>query len=144
MIGRVLIAKPGLDGHDRGALMVSRALRDAGFEVIYTGLRQSPDGIAHAAVAEDVAVVGLSVLAGGHLGLARRVVDALRREGAADIAVVVGGVIPDEDVPALFDAGVVRVFPSSTPMREVVAQMRDLVGPGSSSGQGPADTARTT
>jgi methylmalonyl-CoA mutase C-terminal domain/subunit len=143
---RVLIAKPGLDGHDRGALMVARALRDAGFEVVYSGLRQTPAGIARSAIAEDVAVVGLSVLAGGHVGLATRVVEALRADGAGDIAVVVGGVIPDEDVPVLEAAGVAKVFPSGTPLHEVVEQMRDLVagdGGGASIAASPPGRARS-
>jgi methylmalonyl-CoA mutase, C-terminal domain len=127
LTGRILIAKPGLDGHDRGAMLVARALRDAGMEVIYVGLRQTPEGIAAAAIAEDVAVVGLSILAGGHLGLTQKVLEQLRRLGAEDIAVVVGGVIPDEDIPLLMGMGVSGVFPSSTPLEHIVSSMRELI-----------------
>ncbi len=127
MTGRVLVAKPGLDGHDRGALLVALALREAGIEVVYGGLRQRPEQIASVARDEDVSVVGLSILAGGHLGLSRRVVSALQDVGGAHIKVVVGGVIPDEDVPLLTSAGVARVFPSSTPIDEVVRGVRELL-----------------
>ena len=126
--GRVLIAKPGLDGHDRGARLVALALRDAGLEVVYTGLRQTPEQIALAALDEDVDVVGLSILAGGHLGLSRKVVEALHQVGAGDVAVVVGGVIPDEDIPALRGAGVAAVFPSSTPLTRIVDEVGALAG----------------
>src|SRR5512145_2416059 len=97
---RVLVAKPGLDGHDRGAKYIAQALRDAGMEVIYTGLRQSPEMIAEAALQEDVDVVGLSILSGAHLALAPRVVDLLRQNGQQDVKVFVGGIIPEEDIPA--------------------------------------------
>ena len=118
---RILIAKPGLDGHDRGARATALALRDAGFEVIYTGLRNTPAQIAVAAVQEDVRIVGLSILAGGHIGLSEKVLAELKTRDATDVSVVVGGVIPDEDVPKLLEMGVAAVFPSFTPMKDVVA-----------------------
>jgi len=120
---RVLVAKAGLDGHDRGAKVVARILRDAGMEVVYTGLHRTPEQIVSAAVQEDVDVVGISLLSGAHLTLVPRVVDQLRASGAGDVAVVVGGVIPDEDVPALRDQGVAGVFP---PPDEIVARIREL------------------
>jgi methylmalonyl-CoA mutase C-terminal domain/subunit len=126
LTGRVLIAKPGLDGHDRGAFLVARVLRDSGMEVLYAGLRQTPDMIAAAAVAEDVSVVGLSVLTGGHLGLAEKVLARLTAVGAEDVAVVVGGVIPADDIPRLLEMGVAAVYPSSTPLPEIVEGVRGL------------------
>ena len=117
MAVRVLVAKPGLDGHDRGAKIVARTLRDAGFEVIYTGIRQRIEDIASIAVQEDVAVVGLSILSGAHLALTARTIEALRAADAADIAVVVGGTIPHADVPKLLQAGAAAVFPTGTPLR---------------------------
>jgi methylmalonyl-CoA mutase C-terminal domain/subunit len=107
---RVLIAKPGLDGHDRGAKVVARALRDAGMEVIYTGLRQTPEMVAEAALQEDVDVVGLSILSGAHLGLIPRIIELLRRNGQDQVLVYAGGIIPEEDVPALKAAGVKEVY----------------------------------
>ncbi|HEY4689709.1 MAG TPA: cobalamin B12-binding domain-containing protein [Anaerolineae bacterium] len=107
---RVLIAKPGLDGHDRGAKVVARALRDAGMEVIYTGLRQTPEMIAEAALQEDVDAVGLSILSGAHMTLVPRVIDLLKQKGLDDVLVFVGGIVPDEDVEPLKAAGVRRVF----------------------------------
>jgi len=124
---RVLVAKPGLDGHDRGAKIVARALRDAGFEVVYTGIRLRPAEIAEIAVQEDVAVVGLSVLSGAHITLAQRTIDALREAGADDIVVVVGGTIPAADVPRLRDAGVADVFPTGTSIDELVSRVNALV-----------------
>ncbi len=124
--GRVLVAKPGLDGHDRGAHLIARVLRDAGMEVVYGGLRQTPDMIVATALAEDVQVIGLSILAGGHLGLAGKVVAKLRGEGVDDIAVVVGGVIPSEDIPELERMGIEAVFPSSTPLATIVERVREL------------------
>ncbi|MFQ5899661.1 MAG: cobalamin B12-binding domain-containing protein [Candidatus Methylomirabilia bacterium] len=121
---RVLIAKPGLDGHDRGAKVVARALRDAGFEVIYTGLKRTPGEIAREAVQEDVDVVGLSVLSGAHLPLARKVLAGLKAAGAGDISVVVGGIIPEGDVPALKAMGVREVFPMGTPLETIVEVFR--------------------
>ena len=123
---RVLVAKAGLDGHDRGAKVVARILRDAGMEVVYTGLHRTPDQIVSAAVQEDVDVVGISLLSGAHLTLVPRVVEQLRASGASDVAVVVGGVIPDEDVSALREKGVAGVFPQDTPPDEIVARIREL------------------
>jgi methylmalonyl-CoA mutase C-terminal domain/subunit len=125
---RVLIAKPGLDGHDRGAKIVARTLRDAGFEVVYTGIRQRVEAIVAAAVHEDVDVVGLSVLSGAHLGLAARVLDGLRAAGADDVHVVVGGTIPPSDVVRLEAAGVAAVFPTGTALDDLVARIRRLTG----------------
>lgn len=121
---RVLIAKPGLDGHDRGAKVVARALRDAGMEVIYTGLRQTPEMIAEAALQEDVDAVGLSILSGAHMALVPRVVDLLRANGQNDVSVFVGGIIPETDIPALLDAGVKAVYGPGTPTTEVVDDIR--------------------
>ena len=121
---RILVAKPGLDGHDRGAKVIARALRDAGFEVIYTGLRQTPEQIANAAVQEDVAVVALSILSGAHLTLVPRVIALLREQEAGDIMVLVGGTIPDADIPRLKEAGVAEVFGPGTDTRDVVTYLR--------------------
>jgi len=121
---RVLIAKPGLDGHDRGAKVVARALRDAGFEVIYTGLRQTPEQIALAAVQEDVDAVGLSSLSGAHLKLFPEVVEALRARGADDVLVFGGGVIPAEDVSLLAERGIDRVFSPGTDTHDIVDYLR--------------------
>jgi methylmalonyl-CoA mutase C-terminal domain/subunit len=126
MPARVLIAKPGLDGHDRGAKIVARALRDAGFEVIFTGIRQRIEDIVSIALHEDVAVVGLSILSGAHLSLTGRVVTALREADAGDIAVVVGGTIPHRDVPRLEEAGAAAVFPTGTPLDVLVAEVGAL------------------
>ncbi|MBH0780678.1 cobalamin B12-binding domain-containing protein [Nocardia bovistercoris] len=128
MPARVLVAKPGLDGHDRGAKIVARTLRDAGFEVIYTGIRQRVEDIVSIALQEDVAVVGLSILSGAHLALTTRVVTALRAADAGDIAVVVGGTIPQADVPKLLEAGAAAVFPTSTPLETLVTEIRALTG----------------
>ncbi len=117
---RILIAKPGLDGHDRGAKYIARALRDAGFEVIYTGLRQTPEAIAATAVQEDVDWVGLSCLSGAHNSLFPRVVALLKEKGAADIKVFGGGVIPSDDIPALKAAGVQEIFTPGTSSQQVV------------------------
>jgi len=124
---RVLVAKSGLDGHDRGAKVIAHALRDAGMEVIYTGLRQSPDQIAEAALQEDVDVVGLSSLSGAHMHLFPRVVDKLRERGLSDVVVIGGGIIPPEDVPALVKAGIRKVFTPGTPTSEVVEFIRQEV-----------------
>ncbi|HLS75484.1 MAG TPA: cobalamin-dependent protein [Nocardia sp.] len=126
MPARVLVAKPGLDGHDRGAKIVARTLRDAGFEVIYTGIRKKVEEIVAIAVQEDVAVVGLSILSGAHVALTRRVIDGLAAADAADIAVVVGGTIPRADVPVLLEAGAAAVFPTGTALETVVEQIRAL------------------
>ncbi len=117
---RILIAKPGLDGHDRGAKIVARAYRDAGYEVIYTGVHQTPEEIVSAAIQEDVALVGLSCLSGAHLHLFSEVVRQLKRKGAGPVTVVGGGIIPQEDVPGLERAGVARVFPPGTPVAEII------------------------
>ncbi|MFF5141540.1 cobalamin B12-binding domain-containing protein [Streptomyces sp. NPDC013157] len=126
MAARILIAKPGLDGHDRGAKIVARALRDAGFEVVFTGIRQRVDDIVATAVQEDVAMVGLSMLSGAHLALTARTVEGLRAADAGDITVVVGGTIPPADVPRLKAAGAAGVFPTGTPLDAVVAEVRAL------------------
>ena len=117
---RVLVAKPGLDGHDRGAKIIARALRDAGMEVIYTGLRQTPEMVAEAALQEDVDVVGLSILSGAHMGLVPRVLDLLRANGQANVLVFVGGIIPDEDIPELLKAGVRRIYGPGTSTTQVI------------------------
>ena len=122
---KVLIAKPGLDGHDRGAKVVAQALRDAGIEVIYTGLKRSPEEIIEEAIQEDVDVIGLSILSGAHLALSRRVIEGLRMQKAEQITVVVGGTIPPKDVEALLAAGVRRVFPMGTPLPDVVTAFRE-------------------
>ena len=124
---RVLVAKPGLDGHDRGAKVVARALRDAGFEVVYTGLRQTPEEIAEAALQEDVNVVAMSILSGAHPHLFPKVVNLLREKGMKDVLVIGGGVIPEGDIPALKDAGVAAVFTSGTPTGEVVDFIKEHV-----------------
>ena len=124
---RVLVAKPGLDGHDRGAKVVARALRDAGFEVVYTGLRQTPEEIAEAALQEDVNVVALSLLSGAHPHLFPKVVNLLREKGMDDVLVIGGGVIPEGDIPALKDAGVAAVFTPGTPTGEVVDFIKEHV-----------------
>jgi methylmalonyl-CoA mutase, C-terminal domain len=129
-MARVLVAKPGLDGHDRGAKIVARTLRDAGFEVIFTGIRQRVEVIVATAVQEDVALVGLSILSGAHLRLTDRVIKGLRDAGAADIPVVVGGTIPPDDVSRLLEAGAAAVFPTGTPLDDVVKEVRQLCASG--------------
>jgi methylmalonyl-CoA mutase C-terminal domain/subunit len=124
---RVLIAKPGLDGHDRGAKVIARALRDAGMEVIYTGLRQTPEMIAEAALQEDVNAVGLSILSGAHMVLVPRVIDLMRANGQADVHVFVGGIIPETDIPGLKEMGVMEVFGPGTPTDAVVAALNKAV-----------------
>jgi methylmalonyl-CoA mutase C-terminal domain/subunit len=124
---RVLVAKVGLDGHDRGAKVVARCLRDAGMEVVYTGLHRTPEEVVAAAVQEDVDVLGISILSGAHLTLFPRVRALMRDAGADDILLVAGGVIPDEDVPALRDLGVAEVILQDTPPEAIVARIRDLV-----------------
>jgi methylmalonyl-CoA mutase, C-terminal domain len=121
---RVLIAKPGLDGHDRGAKIIARALRDAGMEVIYTGLRQTPEMIASAAIQEDVDVIGLSVLSGAHKTLAPRLMALLKERAMSDVTVLLGGTIPVKDIPALKDAGIAEVFLPGTSMQEIVDFVR--------------------
>jgi len=117
---KVLIAKPGLDGHDRGAKVVARALRDAGMEVIYTGLRQTPEQIVETAIQEDVDVVGLSILSGAHMTLLPRVVQLLREKGMDDVLVIAGGIIPTDDVPKLKEAGIAEVFGPGTPLKTII------------------------
>ena len=126
---RVLVAKPGLDGHDRGAKIVARALRDAGFEVIYTGLHQTPEMIAEAAVQEDVDAVGLSILSGAHMTLFPAVLDEIRRRGGADIAIFGGGIIPDDDRAALLAQGVAAIFTPGASTQDIVAWVRQNVHP---------------
>lgn len=124
---RVLVAKPGLDGHDRGAKVIAQALRDAGMEVVYTGLRQTPEQIVSAALQEDVNVVGMSILSGAHGTLFPEVVNLLREKGAGDILVVGGGIIPDDDIPALKAAGVAEIFTPGTPLEKVVKYIQEHV-----------------
>ena len=125
---RVLIAKPGLDGHDRGAKVIARALRDAGMEVIYTGLRQTPEMIVEAALQEDVDVIGLSILSGAHMTLVPRILTLLREQGMEDVAVLVGGIVPKEDASALLDLGVRGVFGPGTTTDEVVSFVHEVGG----------------
>jgi len=125
---RILLAKPGLDGHDRGIKLIARALRDAGFEIIYTGLRQRPDAIAATAISEDVDLVGLSVLSGAHLGLAAKTLAALAERGGQDIEVVIGGTIPAGDAAKLREMGIADVFPTGTSLDDVVASMSARAG----------------
>lgn len=124
---RVLIAKPGLDGHDRGAKLIARALRDAGMEVIYTGLRQTPAMISEAALQEDVDVIGLSILSGAHMGLVPRIMDALKENNMQDIHVFVGGIIPEEDIPALLAMGVTAVYGPGTATQHISQEIRRIV-----------------
>lgn len=124
---RVLVAKPGLDGHDRGAKVVARALRDAGIEVIYTGLHQTPAQIVDAAVQEDVDIIGLSVLSGAHLTLFAEVIDQLKARDASDILVFGGGIIPEDDIPALEAMGVARIFTPGTPTQAIVDWVQDHI-----------------
>ncbi|WP_158792494.1 cobalamin B12-binding domain-containing protein [Granulicella sp. L60] len=126
---RVLVAKPGLDGHDRGAKIIARALRDAGMEVIYTGLRQTPEMIVTAAIQEDVDCIGLSILSGAHNILVPRIVALLREQKAEDILLVLGGTIPDEDQPRLKESGVSAIFGPGTPLETTITFIRDHVKP---------------
>ncbi|MCL6499351.1 MAG: cobalamin B12-binding domain-containing protein [Firmicutes bacterium] len=126
---RILIAKPGLDGHDRGAKVVARALRDAGFEVIYTGLHQTPEMIVTAAIQEDVDAIGLSILSGAHMALFPRILELLRQRGADDIVVFAGGIIPDDDIAALKAMGIREVFTPGTSLAEIVQWVRENVKP---------------
>ena len=122
---RVLIAKPGLDGHDRGAKIIARALRDAGMEVIYTGLRQTPEQVVSAALQEDVEFIGLSILSGAHMAIVPNVLDLLRHAGASDVRVIVGGIIPDADVSALKELGVSEVFQPGAPLSSIATYLKD-------------------
>ncbi len=124
---RVLVAKPGLDGHDRGAKVVARALRDAGMEVIYTGLRQTPEMIAEAALQEDVDVVGLSILSGAHMALAPRVLELLKANGQRHVRVFLGGIVPDEDVPRLKEMGVSGIYGPGASTEDIIREVRESV-----------------
>jgi len=124
---RVLAAKPGLDGHDRGAKVVARALRDAGMEVIYTGLRQTPEMIAEAALQEDVHVVGLSILSGAHMAIVPVLLDLMKANGQEDVKVFIGGIIPDEDVPALKERGIADFFGPGTTTDEIVRYIQEKI-----------------
>jgi len=126
---RILVAKPGLDGHDRGAKVVARALRDAGYEIIYTGLHQTPEMVAAAALQEDVDAIGLSILSGAHNVLLPRIVELLRAQGTADVKVFCGGIIPDADIPALQAAGIAAVFTPGTSLERIVTWVRENVRP---------------
>ena len=126
---RVLVAKPGLDGHDRGAKIIARALRDAGMEVVYTGLRQTPEMIAAAALQEDVDAVGISILSGAHNTLCPRIVQLLREQGMDDCLVLVGGIVPQEDIPRLKETGVAEVFLPGTSTEDIVSFLRENVRP---------------
>ncbi len=126
---RVIVAKPGLDGHDRGAKVIARALRDAGMEVIYTGLRQTPEMIVNAALQEDVDVIGLSILSGAHNAIVPRLMDLLHQNKMEDVLVVVGGIIPDVDIPGLKKAGVAGIFQPGTPMDGIIEFIRKNVKP---------------
>jgi methylmalonyl-CoA mutase cobalamin-binding domain/chain len=126
---RILVAKPGLDGHDRGAKIIARTLRDAGFEVVYTGLHQTPEMIAEAALQEDVDAVGLSILSGAHLTLFPAVLEEIARRGGGDVVVFGGGIVPDEDIPVLERAGVARIFTPGASTQEIVGWVRANVRP---------------
>jgi methylmalonyl-CoA mutase C-terminal domain/subunit len=131
---RVLIAKPGLDGHDRGAKVIARALRDAGFEVIYTGIRQTPEMIAEAALQEDVDAIGLSILSGAHMTLFPRIMEELRKRGLEDVPVWAGGIIPQTDIPKLQEMGIRAVFGPGSPTTETVAFLQQLRSAAGSTG----------
>ena len=127
---RVIIAKPGLDGHDRGAKVIARALRDAGMEVIYTGLRQTPEQIVTAALQEDADVIGLSILSGAHNSICPRLMELLREKGLRDVRVILGGIIPDADLPGLKAMGVAAVFGPGTPMQDIIDFVKSTVPQG--------------
>jgi methylmalonyl-CoA mutase C-terminal domain/subunit len=131
---RVLVAKPGLDGHDRGAKIIARALRDAGFEVIYTGLRQTPEMIAEAALQEDVQIIGLSVLSGAHMTLVPRIMELLKKQGQESVKVMIGGIIPDDDRPKLEALGVAGIFGPGTSTTEVIEHFEGAVTPAPAEG----------
>ncbi|MBO9308924.1 MAG: cobalamin B12-binding domain-containing protein [Chloroflexi bacterium] len=124
---RVLIAKPGLDGHDRGAKVVARALRDAGMEVIYTGLRQTPEMIVEAALQEDVDVIGLSILSGAHMALVPRILELMKAHNLNDVKVVLGGIVPDEDIPILKQMGVSGIFGPGSDTQQIIEHIRKVV-----------------
>ena len=125
---RVLVAKPGLDGHDRGAKIIARAFRDAGFEVVYTGLRQTPEQVVTAALQEDVDVIGLSVLSGAHMTLCPRIMELMKKEKLDDVLVLVGGIIPDQDIPKLKNLGVSEVFQPGVSTKDIIEYVRRNVG----------------
>ena len=125
---RVLVAKPGLDGHDRGAKIIARAFRDAGFEVIYTGLRQTPEQVVRAALQEDVQVVGLSVLSGAHMSLCPRIMELMKREKLDDVMVLVGGIIPDQDIPKLKAVGISEIFQPGVSTEDIIDYVRRNIG----------------
>ena len=124
---RVIVAKPGLDGHDRGAKVIARAFRDAGFEVIYTGLRQTPEQVVNAALQEDADVIGLSVLSGAHMTLCPRIMELMKKEGLDDVLVLIGGIIPDQDIPVLKKSGIAEVFQPGASTEEIIAYVREHV-----------------
>src|SRR5213592_2047888 len=124
---RVLVAKPGLDGHDRGAKVIARAFRDAGFEVIYTGLRQTPEQVVNAALQEDADVVGLSVLSGAHMTLCPRIMELIKKEKLDDVLVVAGGIIPDQDIAKLKECGIAEIFQPGASMEDIVEYVRNNV-----------------
>ncbi|HXH07322.1 MAG TPA: cobalamin B12-binding domain-containing protein [Vicinamibacterales bacterium] len=136
---RVIIAKPGLDGHDRGAKVIARALRDAGMEVVYTGLRQTPEQIVSAALQEDADVIGLSILSGAHMHICPRVMELLREQGLDDVLVVVGGIIPDVDIPKLKAIGIEGIFLPGTPMERIIDFIRTHVRQTGGGGDRPAE-----
>lgn len=125
---RVLVAKPGLDGHDRGAKVIARALRDAGMEVIYTGLRQTPEMVVEAALQEDVDVIGLSILSGAHTALVPRIMDLLKKEDMLDVPVVLGGIIPTEDIPRMKELGVAEIFGPGTSTERIITAIEEITG----------------
>lgn len=137
-MARILVAKPGLDGHDRGAKVIARALRDGGFEVIYTGIRQTPELIARVAEQEDVAAVGLSILSGAHMDLCERVVNELRKRGMSDVLVVVGGIIPKDDIEPLEKLGVSAAFGPGSSVNDVVGFFKERLGSRTESSRTPA------
>jgi methylmalonyl-CoA mutase, C-terminal domain len=124
---RVIVAKPGLDGHDRGAKVIARAFRDAGFEVIYTGLRQTPEQVVNAALQEDADVIGLSVLSGAHMTLCPRIMELMKKEGLDDVLVLVGGIIPDQDISKLKEIGIAEIFQPGASTEDIVAYVRNNV-----------------
>jgi len=124
---RVLVAKPGLDGHDRGAKVVARALRDAGMEVIYTGLRQTPEMIAEAALQEDVDIVGLSILSGAHMALAPRILELLKANGQENVKVFIGGIVPDDDMPKLKERGITAIYGPGASTEDIIRDVREAV-----------------
>lgn len=125
---RIVIAKPGLDGHDRGAKVIARALRDAGMEVVYTGLHQTPEQIVHTVVQEDADAVGLSVLSGAHMTLFAKILELMKHQGVDDVVVFGGGIIPEADIPQLEQAGVAKIFTPGTPLDDIVEWVRSHVG----------------